>query len=198
MKLLKLFLAAMLAMSSVSFASDSLTDAFKNGKVDGEFKFMYVVGSDTDVTSAVASDNRNTGSTGVELNYLTGGFYGFKLGLSFQSAHDLGFHDTNNPSEDDPRNSISAASMHQAYLQYTYDKLNLKVGRQIMRSPLLLNSSVFPMKDSFDGITLESKHIPQTLVRLYYVQEWNKRYGSDSNGSPIQENVHYEDRLYST
>lgn len=166
-------------------------------KVNGELKFMYVGGTDTDVRSAVASDNRNTGSMGIELNYLTGSLNGFKLGLGFQSAHDLGFHDKNIPSEDDPRNSISASAMHQAFLQYSYDKMNLKVGRQIMRSPLLLNSSVFPMKDSFDGITLESKHLPQTLVKLYYVQEWNKRYGSDSNLSPIQENVHYNDRLYS-
>ncbi|AHJ12777.1 MULTISPECIES: hypothetical protein [Sulfurospirillum] len=41
MKLAKLSLATLIAMSSVVYGADTLEDAFKNGKVNGEIRAFY-------------------------------------------------------------------------------------------------------------------------------------------------------------
>lgn len=197
MKLIHLSIAAILGLCSTALGADTLQDAFKNGKFSGIVNLMHTNGNDTDVAAAKASDNRYDASIGMRISYVTDSFYSFKLGIGFESAHDLGIHNYDGSSEDDARNTISATILQQAYLQYNFMKSNIKVGRQIISTPLLSTSKVFPMEDYFDGITITTKDIPDTLLMLMYVKEWGKRFGSDSNGMVAQENTHYPDGLYS-
>ena len=182
---------------ATAFGADTPIDSFKNGKISGKLETLYVSGSDTDVPVARSSDNKNVASGAVELNYVTEEFKGVNLGLGFQSGHDFDIHDYDGSSEDDSRNSISATMMHQAYLQYSAMASSVKVGRQIIKTPLLLNSSEFPLTDSFDGVTLTTKLIPKTMLQLFYIKEFNKRNGSDSDGSWLQEDTHFDDGFYS-
>ncbi|MFT7002912.1 MAG: imipenem/basic amino acid-specific outer membrane pore [Sulfurimonas sp.] len=198
MKIFKLSLVAMLAIGTASFAADNLADAFSNGKVKGEIKFMYVNGSDSDVGANIITDDKNTAAVAMELNYITDNYKGFKLGVSYQGGSDLSVHDKDDGSEDDPRLSITDVGMHEAFLQYSIMKSTIKVGRQIMRSPMILNSSRFPMKDSMDGATIVSKLIPKTLVKLFYIKEWNKRYGNAGNSAKAtQQDFRFDDPLTS-
>ena len=81
MKLAKLSLAAMVVagLASSSFAADTLADAFKNGKVDGELKAYYFSKDNGDKTE-------NIFTTGVMLGYKTAPLYGLTLGLTFQGS----------------------------------------------------------------------------------------------------------------
>lgn len=178
-------------------AGDVLIDAFKNGKLKGRIETIYVSGTETDVAAAATSSNKNVASGAIALNYLSDDYKGFKLGLGFQSAKDFGIHDEDGSSEDDSRNSVTATLMDELYLQYSNMESHIKVGRQIIKTPLLMNSSAFALTDSFDAVSLSTKYIPDTDIQLYYIQEWNKRYGSDSNGSFVQEDVHFDDGFYS-
>ncbi|MBN2964360.1 OprD family outer membrane porin [Sulfurospirillum sp. T05] len=199
MKAIHLSLAALVAMGTMAHAGESLEDAFKNGKVSGAFKFVYANGTDSDAAALNPQDpanNSNVGSVAVELKYLTDDFYGFKLGLGFQSGHDLKIH-KKNTTEDDSRNSVSASHLHNLYLQYSFLNSNVIVGRQGIKLPLLMSSSAWPLEDYFTGAVLTVNEIPDTVLKLVYIKEWNKRYGSDSNGGIVQEDVHYEKPLYS-
>ena len=201
MKLVKLSLVGILALGSCVYASDNLAEAFKNGKTMGSLRFVYTTGSDTDAaTQTRPVDNANVGSVAVELRYTTDNFYGFKLGLGAQSAHDLGFHDKDAGDggvEDDERNSVSTTLLSEAYIQYSFLKSDIKVGRQKIKTPLIMSSSAFALEDSFDAIVLSMNELPDTFVKLIYVQEWQMRYGSDARNTPTQKDMHFKKGLYS-
>lgn len=142
MKLAKLSLVAMMAMGTVAYAnSDALADAFKNGTVSGQLRFEYTGGSNSDALIQTAPvNNVNVGSIGAELRYVTDSFKGFKLGLGFQTAHDLDWQKSDATSpyqperEDDPRNSVSTTLLSEAYIQYSFLKSDIKVGRQKIKT----------------------------------------------------------------
>lgn len=198
MKAMKLSLAAIMATGTMVYAADSLEDAFKNGKFSGAFKFVYASGTDSDAAALKPNDpanNSNVGSVAVEMKYLTDDFYGFKLGLGFQSGHDLKIH-KEGTTEDDSRNSVSASHLHNLYVQYSFSKSNIMVGRQGIKLPLLMSSAAWPLEDYFTGAVLTVNEIPDTMLKLGYIKEWNKRYGSDSNGGIVQEDLHFKKPLY--
>lgn len=211
MKWAKLSLVAVAALSTMAYAGDSLVDAFKNGKVSGDLRFVYTGGSQSDAATQTAPvNNVNVGSVAAEIKYVTDDFQGFKLGVAFQSAHDLGFHDhdyigvagTQPASEDDERNSVSTTLLSEAYLQYNFLKSNITIGRQKIKTPLIMTSSAFALEDSFDAAILTLNEIPDTMVKLMYIKEWQMRYGNDTRKTAgvttaTQADEHYEDGIYS-
>lgn len=206
MKLVKLSLAALITLGSMAQAADTLADAFKNGKTTGELRFVYTAGSESDATTQTNPvNNVNVGSVAAELKYVTDSLYGFKLGMAFQSAHDLGFHKHDNTSsgaaqiasEDDERNSVSTTLLSEAYIQYTYSKSNIMIGRQKIKTPLIMTSSAFALEDSFDAAVLTVNEIPDTMIKLMYIQDWQMRYGSDARNTPTQKDDHLKDGIYS-
>ena len=212
MKFVTLSLAALISLATASVAADTLADAFKNGKTTGELRFVYTAGSDSDAATQTAPvNNVNVGSIAAELKYVTDSFYGFKLGMAFQSAHDLDFHAhdyTGAPgaqpaSEDDERNSVSATLLSEVYVQYTFAKSNIMIGRQKIKTPLIMTSSAFALEDSFDAAIVTINEIPDTMVKLMYIQDWQMRYGSDArkgaNGlaTATQADMHLEKGIYS-
>ena len=201
-----------MAIGTMACASDTLADAFKNGKVSGDLRFVYTGGSQSDATTQTAPvNNVNVGSIAAEIKYVTDSFNGFKVGLAFQSAHDLGFHKNDYSgvpgaqpaSEDDERNSVSTTLLSEAYIQYNFLKSNITIGRQKIKTPLIMTSSAFALEDSFDAAILTLNEIPDTMVKLIYIQDWQMRYGSDARKSAAgvitatQADEHYEKGMYS-
>lgn len=197
MKVLKCVLATAIIMGPAASGAETLEDAFKNGTFGGELRFVYTGGSDSNVPETMPVGNANVGSMGAEVNYETDAFHGFKMGLGAQAALDLEFHDEDGSSEDDARNSVTAAHLHNAYLQYGFSHSDIKVGRQTIKLPMMMNSSAFALEDYFEAAVVTLGEIPNTTIKLIYVNKWKKRYGSDSSGSFVQEDVHYDDGLYS-
>lgn len=208
MKLAKLSMVAVaiLGLGGHVYAADTLADAFKNGKVNGDLRFVYTAGSQSDATTQTAPvNNVNVGSVAVELKYVTDSFQGFKLGFGFQSAHDLGFHDhdyTGAPgaqpaSEDDERNSVSTTLLSEAYVQYNFSKSNIMVGRQKIKTPLIMTSTAFALEDSFDAAILTVNELPDTMIKMIYIQDWQMRYGSDARNTATQQDQHFSDGMYS-
>lgn len=187
MKLLKNSIALVMVLGvSTSLCADTLEDAFKNGKVSGALKFTYTDASKVDV-AGLPSNNKTSGAVGVHLNYSTGNFNGLKAVMSFQASHDLGLHD--NESERESRMAFSEASMSQAYLQYSFKKSNIKIGKQYIYTPLILTASAYPMYDSYTGAVFTTMEIPNTVVQAMYIKDLNKRTSDDV--------IHYEKPLYS-
>lgn len=205
MKWAKLSLVAVMALSTMTFAADSLEDAFKNGKVTGDLRFVYTGGSRSDAINETAPvNNVNVGSVAVELRYVTDNFKGFNLGLGFQSAHDLGFQKRDavgakDPdSEDDARNSVSTTLLSEAYIKYTISKSDIMVGRQKIKTPLIMTSTAFALEDSFDAAVVTVRELPETMIKLIYVQDWRMRYGNGSEAvGPTQQDEHFDKGMYS-
>lgn len=198
MKLSKCVAMCLLGSASVMMGAESLQEALKNGTISSEAKFMYLRGTGINNADSGAfggvNDKKNA-SIGLNLNYDSGSFYGFKFGAGFEGSHDFDIQDEG---QDDSRNSISGANLYRLYLQYDIYKSSIKYGRQQIHTPLLLNSSVFPMQDSFTGLSVTTNAIPDTRVQLYYLKDWDKRYGNDAaEGSVVQEDTHYTSPLLS-
>lgn len=206
MKLVKLSLVALMTLSSTVFAADTLEEAFKNGKVTGDLRFVYTAGSKTDADVQTAPvNNVNVGSIAAELRYVTDSFQGFKLGFGFQAGHDLDWHNNDYAggtayqpnSEDDERNSVSTTLLSEAYIQYNFLKSNIAIGRQKIKTPLIMTSSAFALEDSFDAAILTLNEIPDTMVKLMYIKEWQMRYGDDARNTATQQDMHLEKGIYS-
>lgn len=169
MKLANLSLAAILVVgfAANSFAADTLAGAFKDGKVKGDLKAYYF--------------DRNTGSSsasiinfGLLLNYVTGSYKGFSMGLTAQSSAA--------PFASDQAKTIfkndeygSGAVFSEAYLKYAFAKTNVKVGRQFISTPLVRGSGTRFVKQSFEGALLVNTDIPNTVLAAGVVTKYQAR-----------------------
>ena len=178
MKLAKLSLAAMVVagLASSSFAADTLADAFKNGKVNGELKAYYFGTNDGD-------KGQDIFTTGVSLAYKTASFYGFTLGLTAQGSSSPfaseGSKDTYAGSMYGP-----GAQLSEAYLAYTIGKTTAMVGRMYLDTPLVASSGSRVVKDAFEGAAIINTDLPNTTLIAGYVQKGQDRTnnGGTDNG----------------
>ena len=162
----------MMGIASKGMADDdtkSLKEAFLLGKTTGSLKSYYFAQT-FDNNSAKDS---SIWANGGHLKYVTGKFYGIRLGGKFQASF-VG-------SKDDPL-GITAGSMDangavlsEAYLQYDLFKTRFKGGRQHILMPLIANSGSRLIKESFEGYFLSNTDIPDTTISLGWVDKYQTR-----------------------
>ena len=176
MKLAKLSLAAIVVagLASNSFAADTLADAFKNGKVNGELKAYYFANEDD------KNDKDSIFTTGAMLSYKTAPLYGFTLGLTAQGAASP-FAD--NGAKDDYRGSMygSGAVLSESYIAYSLGKTTAMVGRMFLDTPLVSGSGSRVIKEAFEGAAIINTDLPNTTLIAGYVQKFQAR--TDRNGN---------------
>ena len=190
MKLAKLSLAAMVVagLASSSFAaSDTLADAFKNGKVNGELRAWYFdrEGSATadPALAATKAINSDIFVTGVTLGYVTDSFYGFQVGATIQSSYSP-FADGSTSKAGTAKSDFagdmygSGAVLSEAYVAYTLGKTSAKVGRQFISTPLVNGSGSRMIKQSFEGALVINTDLPQTTLAAAVVTKYQARTSS--------------------
>lgn len=179
-KLIKKSLIATLAITSIttsSFAADSLSEAFTNGKIKGDIKSYYF---DENYDSAKTSDN-SIWVNGGSLNYVTDSFMGAKLGTTLQTSH-VGTID-DDTSKQSKFMDASGSVLSEAYLEYKYANTSFKGGRQFISLPLINGSGSRLIKESFEGYFLANNDIPNTLVSLGKVTKYQTRTDSVTSGT---------------
>jgi len=170
---LSLVAAMVLGFSGSVYAADTLADAFKNGKVNGELKAWY-----WDKTSdGTAQHNENIFNMAVELGYITDTFYGFRLGATFQ-GNATPFAEENAKTMFIDEEYASGSVLSEAYLGYKIGKTDIKIGRQYINTPLVSGNYARVLKESFEGVTVVNTDLPQTTVMAGYI---NKFQGRTSN-----------------
>lgn len=176
---------------SANAMADSLQDALKGGTFSGSLRNTLELATKSDATKdAGALNNAKVFGSAITLDYVTGNYYGFKLGMGTETGYDWGLQSnetsTVSGGENDQRVTVNTTNLYNAFLQYDFNKdttnTMVRVGRQKIVSPLILNSGYYPMQDSFDAFVLENKDIPDTMVRVMALTRWNMRYGSDGTG----------------
>jgi len=174
MKLAKLSLAAIVVagLTSSSFAADTLADAFKNGKVNGELKAYYFTTDD-------GTSDADIFSTGVMLSYKTAPLYGFTLGLTAQGSASP-FVDTDGKNAFDGSMWGSGAVLSEAYVAYNIGKTTAMVGRMFLDTPLVSGSGSRIIKEAFEGAAIINTDLPNTTLIAGYVQKFQSR--TNGNG----------------
>lgn len=163
MKLIRLSLAAALVtgFATCSYAGDSLSDAFANGKLKGELKALYVTTNSNDAKGPLTRSNESALTVGGELAYTTDYFYGFKLGATMQTSHkiDIG-------GKEDARSAFSNTNLSEAFIEYKFDnKTSFKGGRQYMYTPLIFTANkAWLTKESFETYNFKTTAIPNTTI----------------------------------
>ena len=183
---LVVFIVASMGLLVSPVWAETLQGALKNGAVNGELKYMYVDANDTDVKLAKGIDDKTSHASSIHLNYLSGDFYGFTAGVSFEGSHDF----TSNSDTPEPRLGFSDTLLSQIYLDYKFDKTDVKVGRQYIATPLIKNTRGWAMYDSFDGVVVTSKYFADTVLMAMYIKDWNTSWSNI-------EDVHFEDPVMS-
>lgn len=186
MKIAKLSLAAVVigGLVSSSFAAETLSDAFKNGKVNGALKAYYF---NLDVNQIMPKTHRDASilDTGVQLGYVTDSLYGFKFGTTVQSSY--------SPfADDDAKNQFGGdmygpgAVLSELYLDYTLNKTNVKVGRQGIGAitPLVRGSRSRMIEESFEGVMVVNKDLPSTILTGGYISKFQARTSSAGGTEP--------------
>lgn len=172
-------------VSTDALAGDTLSDAFKNGKVSGELK-AYYFNLDVNQPSRNAYLDASLLDMGVKLGYITDSFYGLKLGTTFQSSYSP-FADNDAKRQFGGDMYGPGAVLSEFYLDYTLNKTNITVGRQGIGAitPLVRGSRSRMIEESFEGAMIVNKDIPYTIVTGGYISKFQARTsvagGTDTN-----------------
>jgi len=184
MKLIKLSLVgiSILSLSTNVFSADSLTDAFKEGKVNGQLKSYFI-----DTAYNGTQSDKDAFAIGGILKYTTGDFKGFSAGFGFQTSHTLGFdHETGDSKVDDTTVSIQETLLSEAYLAYKYKKTTVRIGRTFIKTPLVANSGSRLLKDYFTGALVTNKSLKNTTIVAGYITDWTSRNNASTHfDSPV-------------
>jgi len=160
--------------------NSTLEGALVNGTLKGEIKSVFSASNFLGKASST-----NVLAVGGSLNYVTGSFYGFKLGTTFQTSHvPSASHDTgalkSAGATDDQPLDIGGSRLSEAYLEYTLNSTTLKVGRQYIHTPLVSSAndgkgSEGLVKDSFSAGVITNTDLPNTTLVAAYITKWQQK-----------------------
>jgi hypothetical protein len=174
MKLIKLSLAAMIAFGTCAVASsDTIYDAFQNGKVSGELRAYFFD------RNSMGSESASIISYGTALNYSTDSLYGLKGTVGVQTSDSPWVSEGTSTYEKFKGDMYGpGAVVSNANLEYTLGKTSIKVGRQYLKLgdfSFMAGSITRIVIEALQGATVVSKEIPNTTIRAAYVNQWQKR-----------------------
>ncbi|MEA1893206.1 MAG: OprD family outer membrane porin [Campylobacterota bacterium] len=139
---------------------DKFKKMFLDGKVTGKVKSVYAG------YNQKSQDIGNTYATalGGMLKYELAEYNGFNAGVAFTTSNDMRFitgsrdeYDSlGNPIQRKQNDELSSSDgsytqLAEAYINYNYENLNLRVGRQVLETPLADSDDVRMIPNSFEA-----------------------------------------------
>ena len=153
--------------------AESLKHMFKDGKVSGRLR-VSGIGYQIDNSE----DNYAT-AVGGNIKYALATWNGFGGGVRFSTAYDVdtlsgeGVHHNSEYASSDG----DYITMSEAYIDFSYDALTLRAGRQSLDTPLVDTDDIRIVANSFNGYTATYK-IGHVEMMAGYLDEWQ---GSDAD-----------------
>ncbi len=170
----RLSLVAVIAatLSQGLFAADTLADAFKNGKVNGNLKAYYFNRNNNNTPA-------NITSLGLNLNFITDKYKGFTVGITAQAVDTPNINTAGKTAFNDDMYG-SGAILSEAYLKYQNSGAYIKAGRQYIDSPLVANDDSRIAKDAFEAYVIGYEGIKDTTLMAAYITKFQDR--TDKSG----------------
>ncbi|MDQ7085389.1 MAG: OprD family outer membrane porin [Sulfurovum sp.] len=141
----------------------------------------------TDSARSIRKNHAIT-AVGASVIYRSAYFYGFSVGLSLYTSQAWGSlsqdevalykggKDTFSRYDVVHRDSrYTLASLAESYVEYSYAKSHIKLGRQIFESFLTKSNDTKMIPNTFEGITLQSKILSNTSIKMAYLQKQKLR-----------------------
>ncbi len=157
-----------LACLSLAYSVDTFTDIFKEGKTYGNIKYYYIQ-TDKQNNQPFKDSSANANAMGGTLGFKTAAYYGMSGQATFMTTN--GFHlensvdtsilsrdsgvrlDNGNPSGKIAQESFSV--LGEAFINYHDENLNIKYGRQILKTPLINAKEVRMLPSTVQGTTIK-------------------------------------------
>ena len=122
---------------------------FTAGKVSGKVQTMYAWYEQ----KQKGLSNSSASAVGGVLKYELAPFHGFNAGVAFYTSHDIDFATGDGRHHNSELSSSKGdyTQMAQAYLNYKYKDFNLRVGRQVLDTPLADSDDIRMISNSFEA-----------------------------------------------
>jgi hypothetical protein len=181
MKFTTLSLAAILALGVSASAADSLEAMFKEGKVSGQIRSMYI---DLNTDLARGAGEADGVAVGGKLKFETAPYMGLSFGSAFYTSNGLAANDRNDMVGTGLVNGASSYSLlGEAYVQYVNGNTMLKMGRQQLDTPLAGSDDIRIVPNLFEAYLLTNTDIADTTLVLAHVTKmagWDSAAGVTS------------------
>ena len=163
---------------------ESIGDMFSQGMFYGRLRFNsfgFKWKDEVEREGVKLRANHVVGAIGGSLIYKSATLNGFGVGAGMYVTHGEGTLDSDeaylykagkgilsrySALTDDELNIVSLA---QGYLKHTYKETSVKAGRQIFESFLTKSNDTKMIPNTFEGITLHSRTIPDTSLKMAYL-----------------------------
>lgn len=163
----KTLLVSFAAVTALS--GSNIDESFKSGKLSGQIRAAYV-----NQDNAIGTDTYGT-SLGGQLKYETGSWNDIKLGIAAYVSQKLPFAS----GKGDKLNSDffdadgdSFVYLGEAYIDYSANDFNLRVGRQQIETPFAHSDDVRMLPNSFEAAIASYSGIENTTVLAGYARRW--------------------------
>jgi imipenem/basic amino acid-specific outer membrane pore len=183
-------------MAVVALHGASLEEAFKAGKVSGQLRTAYV-----NQDNAVDTDTYGT-SLGGQLKYETGSWNNLKVGVAAYISQKIGFAtgDVDQAKANNDlfaNNAKSYAYVGEAYVDYSANDFSLRVGRQLIDTPLADTDDIRMHPNTFEAAIATYSGFDKTtlvggVVKRFAgydssndISEFKRLDGVDSKGAAV-------------
>jgi len=166
-----------MAVLSSSLYSDTLSNAFKDAKTNGEFRIVNYTrtADDSDIFGKASGT-----AAGLSFGLSTKKINNFKFNAQFYSTTKV----TGSGKELENTNLVdgtqSYAILGIANIEYNDGVNSLKIGRQKLATPLIASDDARVIPDLFEAVNFTSKIIPKTTLQTLYI---HKNSGMDNGAA---------------
>jgi imipenem/basic amino acid-specific outer membrane pore len=180
-----LSIAAISALAVSSFAASDLAGAFKEGKATGQIRIGY---ANQDMKDSTLTDT-SAFAVGGKLGYTTGSLYGISAGVTAYTTQGMFKSNTDAKVQADMLDgretgtAKSYSTLGEAYLVGQYGKTTVKVGRQVVDTPLAGSDDTRMIPNTFEAALVINTDLPDTTLIGGYVSRM-AGHDSTSNKSP--------------
>jgi hypothetical protein len=169
-------------------AVDTLSEAFTEGMFYGRFRTNFFYWDWDNEYDGKTKDNKNNGIGG-SLIYKTAPLKGVSATVGMYTSQNLDFFrmdkedikyaksgkDTFSRYNVATGGSYGMTVLAQAYLQYDISKTSVVAGRQMFETVFTKSNDTKMIPNTFDGVTLTSKDLPKTTIKLGYLMKQKLR-----------------------
>ena len=169
-------------------AVTTLTEAFTEGMFYGRFRMNFFYWDWKNEYAGKTKDNKNNG-VGGSLIYKTAPLKGVSATVGVYTSQNL---DCFRMDKEDVKYSKAGKDtfsrynvatgghygmtvLAQAYLQYDISKTSFIMGRQLFETVFTKSNDTKMIPNTFDGVTLTSKELPQTTLKVGYLMKQKLR-----------------------
>jgi len=140
---------------------------FADGKVSAQAEVLYS-GYKID-----GSPNIYATAVGGHLMYELAQYKGFNAAVEFSTAHNINFLSGSNSKQNTTMASEdeSYTELTQSYINYEYEKLNIRLGRQLIDTPLADSDHVRMIDNTFEAAIFEYK-LDEFSFMAGYLSRW--------------------------